>query len=453
MLDVEVLDTSDLGDRSYVAHDGTTAVVIDPQRDIDRVEKVLTERRLTCVAVLETHMHNDYVTGGLELARRSEADYVVNAADPVEFVREPIRDGEQLTFGRIRFTAMATPGHTVTHLSYFAEDLDEQSAPAVFTGGSLLYGSVGRTDLVDTERTDELTRAQFRSARRLGELPGHARVFPTHGFGSFCSSGSAAGGDASTIAEERERNDALTATDEDTFVETLIANLTAYPAYYAHMGARNLQGPGPIDLSAPEMVDAAQLRKRLEAREWVVDLRTRTAYASAHLEGSIGIELGNQFSTYLGWLMPWGSALTLIGESAEQVEDAQRQLVRIGIDRPDAAAIGSPNDLATSDDQVETYPRVGFAELAALSDADRSQLTVLDTRRDDERAQGGIEGSTHIPLHQLLDRIDEVPSGPLWIHCASGFRASIAASLLARAGHEVTHIDDDYAKSDELGLT
>ena len=348
---------------------------------------------------------------------------------------------------------MATPGLTVTHLSYFAEDLDEQSAPAVFTGGSLLYGSVGRTDLVDTERTDELTRAQFRSARRLGELPGHARVFPTHGFGSFCSSGSAAGGDASTIAEERERNDALTATDEDTFVETLIANLTAYPAYYAHMGARNLQGPGPIDLSAPEMVDAAQLRKRLEAREWVVDLRTRTAYASAHLEGSIGIELGNQFSTYLGWLMPWGSALTLIGESAEQVEDAQRQLVRIGIDRPDAAAIGSPNDLATSDDQVETYPRVGFAELAALSDADRSQLTVLDTRRDDERAQGGIEGSTHIPLHQLLDRIDEVPSGPLWIHCASGFRASIAASLLARAGHEVTHIDDDYAKSDELGLT
>ena len=452
MLDVEVLDTSDLGDRSYVAHDGTTAIVIDPQRDIDRVEKVLSERGLRCVAVLETHMHNDYVTGGLELARRAEADYVVNADDPVQFVHEPVRDGDVLTFGRIRVGVIATPGHTVTHLAYFAEDLDEQDAGAVFTGGSLLFGSVGRTDLVAVERTDELTRAQFHSARRLGDLPGEARVFPTHGFGSFCSSGSASGGDSSTIAEERERNDALLATDEDTFVETLIANLTAYPAYYAHMGARNLQGPGPIDLSPPEVLDAQQLRKRLDAREWVVDLRTRVAYASQHLEGSIGIELGNQFSTYLGWLMPWGGALTLIGESAEQVQDAQRQLVRIGIDRPDAAAIGAVTDLATSASEVESYPRVGFAELAGLPEAERSALTVLDTRRDDERAQGGIPGSVHIPLHALLSRLDEVPEGPLWIHCASGYRASIASSLLARAGHDVTHIDDDYAKTAELGL-
>ena len=450
MLQVEVLDTSELGDRSYVAHDETNAVVIDPQRDIDRVEQLLSERGLRCVAVLETHMHNDYVTGGLELATRTEADYVVNAADPVQFVAQGVRDGEQLSFGSLRITAIATPGHTDTHLAFYVEDNEGASDPAIFTGGSLLYGSVGRTDLVDVERTEELTRAQFHSAHRLAELPGEARVYPTHGFGSFCSSGSAAGGDSSTIAEERERNDALMATDENSFVETLIANLTAYPAYYAHMGPRNLQGPGPIDLSLPMTVDAEQLRKRIAADQWVVDLRTRTAYASAHLSGSVGIELGPQFSTYLGWLIPWDSPLTLIGESAEQVQAAQRQLVRIGIERPDAAAIGTTAELSTDPTELGTYDVATFADLAA---ADRDEFTVLDTRRDDERRAGAIPGSVHIPLHSLLTRLEEVPEGPLWVHCASGFRASIASSLLARDGHEVTLVNDDYSNAEELGLT
>ncbi len=450
MLHVEVLETSDLGDRSYVAHDGSVAVVVDPQRDLDRVESILEERDLRCVAVLETHIHNDYVTGGLELAKRAGADYVVNGEDPVEFERKPAQDGDVLTFGSMRVTAIATPGHTVTHLSYYVEDADGGEAPAVFTGGSLLFGSVGRTDLVEDVPTEDLTRAQFRSARRLAELPDEARVFPTHGFGSFCSSGSASGGDSSTIGAERERNDALTASDEDSFVETLIANLTAYPAYYAHMNARNLEGPGPVDLSLPELLDGDRLRKSLEAREWVVDLRTRTAYAGEHLDGSIGIELGPLFSTYLGWLIPWGTPLTLIGETKEQVQDAQRQLVRIGIDRPDAAAVGSPSDLSTGEGDVESYPVATFEDLAA---ADRSKLTVLDTRRDDERAGGAIEGSAHVPLHSLLNRLDEVPDGPLWVHCASGYRASIAASLLARVGHDVTLIDDDFDKAEELGLT
>ncbi len=194
MLHVEVLETSDLGDRSYVAHDGSVAVVVDPQRDLDRVESILEERDLRCVAVLETHIHNDYVTGGLELAKRAGADYVVNGEDPVEFERQPAKDGDVMTFGSMRVTAIATPGHTVTHLSYYVEDADGSEAPAVFTGGSLLFGSVGRTDLVEDVPTEDLTRAQFRSARRLAELPDEARVFPTHGFGSFCSSGSASGG-------------------------------------------------------------------------------------------------------------------------------------------------------------------------------------------------------------------------------------------------------------------
>jgi len=453
MLQVEVLETSELGDRSYVAHDGATAIVVDPQRDIDRVEQVLADRGLRCAAVLETHIHNDYVTGGAELARRAGADYLVSADDPVRFERVPVRDGDAREYGSLRVSVLHTPGHTDTHLSYLVEDAEGADPGAVFTGGSLLYGSVGRTDLVDPRRTEELTRAQFRSARRLGDLPGEVQVFPTHGFGSFCSSGAASGGESSTVAEERERNDALTTADEDTFVENLIANLTAYPAYYAHMAPLNLRGPGPADLSPPTAVDPAQLRKRIEAEEWVIDLRDRTAYAGRHLIGSVGLELDTQFSTYVGWLMPWGAPLTLIGETAEQVAAAQRQLTRIGIDRPDGAAVGTVDELAEGPGQLGSYDIARFEDLARLDGPEREELVVLDTRRDDERREGCVRGSVHIPIHELLDRLGELPRRPVWVHCATGFRASIAASLLARAGHDVTLLNDDYERAGELGLT
>jgi hydroxyacylglutathione hydrolase len=446
---VSIVETSELGDRSYIAHDGQSAIVVDPQRDLDRVESVLTALGLRCAVVLETHIHNDYVTGGLELSRRTGARYVVAAADAVEFERHPARDGEELRIGRMTIRVIATPGHTDTHLSY---RIDDGNGPAaLFTGGSLLYGSVGRTDLVDAGRTEELTRAQYHSARKLVELSADAdEVYPTHGFGSFCSSGSATGGSGSTVAQERARNDALTEDDEDAFVEHLIAGLTAYPSYYAHMGARNRQGPGPADLSPVAPVEPAELRARIEAGDWVVDLRTRTAFSTAHIEGTIGIELGRQFATYLGWLVPWGTPLTLVGESSEQIADAQRQLVRIGIDRPDGSAIGSPDELAEPD-RVHSYPRATFDRLAGAREDART--VVLDVRRPDERAAGSIPGSTHIPMHDLLDRLGEIPTGQVWVHCASGFRAAIAASLLDRAGFDVVLVDDDFTRAVELCLT
>ena len=452
MLTVEVIETSDLGDRSYIAHDGSTAVVVDPQRDIDRFEEVLEDRGLTCALVLETHIHNDYVTGGYELARRTGATYVVAAADDVSFDRRGVSDGDELIAGSVRVRVLATPGHTDTHVAYVV-DAGDDSAAAVFTGGSLLYGSVGRTDLIDPARTAELTRAQYRSARRLAaELPDGTEVYPTHGFGSFCSSGSASGGDSSTIGTERTTNDALTTPDEDAFVEKLIAGLTAYPAYYAHMGARNRQGPGPIDLSPPAPVDAGELRKQVASGGWVVDLRDRTAYAAEHLAGTIGIALGGQFSTYLGWLIPWGTPLTLIAESAEEVADAQRQLVRIGIDRPDGAAVGRPGELG-EDGELRSYPTMTFEDVTVQIRAGAVHNSdVLDVRRDDERAHGEIPGSLHVPLSDLLQRLSEVPDRRLWVHCASGFRASIAASLLDRAGHDVVLIDDEYDEAVQSGL-
>lgn len=176
----------------------------------------------------------------------------------------------------------------------------------------------------------------------------------------------------------------------------------------------------------------------------MVDLRSRTAFAAEHLAGTIGIGLGQHFATYLGWLIPWETPLTLVDETAAQVAEAQRQLVRIGIDRPNGAAVGSPKDLAT-DTELRSYPTATFTDLAQEADA-----IVLDVRQDDERAEGHIPGSTHVPLHALAEGLKELPDGRLWVHCASGYRASIAASLLDRAGRDVVLVDDDIEHARQL---
>src|SRR6266581_609929 len=242
MIEVLAVDTTTLGDRSYLAHDGDVALVVDPQRDMDRLTGLAAERGLRITHVAETHMHNDYVTGGLALSRAAGASYLVNAADPVGFDRTAVRDGDSL--------------------------------------------AVGAT-------------MQFNPALTAGE-----RVY----------------------------------------IETLLAGLDAWPAYYAHMGPANIAGPGGPDLSPPRRADAAEVGRRIEAGEWVVDLRDRVAFASGFVPGSFSFPLDGSFATYLGWAIPWGTPVTLLGETPAQVGQAQRELVRIGIDRPAAAATGQPQD-------------------------------------------------------------------------------------------------------------
>ena len=451
------IDTSSLGDRSYLAHDGQVAVVIDPQRDIDRVLDLAADAGVRITHVFETHIHNDYVTGGLALAQATGASYHVNAADDVAYDRAAIDAGDVVQVSAtMRVRAIATPGHTYTHLSYALEAPKDSEtdfeAVGVFTGGSLLFGSTGRPDLLGEEHTDDLVHQQFASAHRLAdELPEHTHVLPTHGFGSFCSAGSTGDTTASTIGAEKRQNPALTQ-DEERWVADTLAGLDAYPAYYAHMGLANSQGPGAPDLSAPESADKATLAARLADGEWVVDLRTRTAFASGHVSGSLNFGLDGQFATYLGWLIPWGTPLTLLGDSPEQVAEAQRELVRIGVDHLEGAATGSPEDW--TDKPLGAFDRATFADLVQVRH--HRQVAVLDVRRSSEYDNGHIDGAVNIPLHELLERVDQVPSGEVWIHCAGGYRASIGASVLAAHGVPVVAVDDsfdEHAASSGLTIT
>ncbi|SDP59969.1 Rhodanese-related sulfurtransferase [Pedococcus dokdonensis] len=442
------IDTPTLGDRSYLAHDGSVAVVIDPQRDIDRVLAVADEHGVAITHVFETHIHNDYVTGGLALAAATGAAYHVNAADQVAYERTPVRDGEVVEVSdRMRVRAIATPGHTYTHLSYALEAAptagDSFEPVGVFTGGSLLFGATGRPDLLGHEHTHELVHHQFTSAHRLAdELPEHTAVLPTHGFGSFCSAGSTGEATASTIGAELRQNPALTQRRERWVADTLAA-LDAYPAYYAHMGPANSAGPTEADLSAPQAADKATLAARIAEGEWVVDLRSRTAFATGHVTGTLNFGLDGQFATYLGWLIPWGTPLTLLGDSPGQVAEAQRELVRIGIDKLEGAATGRPEDW--TDAGLGSFERAVFADLSEVRHHRR--VAVLDVRRASEYADGHIDGATNLPLHELLTRIAEVPSGEVWVHCAGGYRASIAASVLAAHGLHVVAVDDSFAEN------
>jgi len=445
MIEIVTIDTESLGDRGYLVTDGSLALVIDPQRDFDRVLELAAARGAEITGVFETHLHNDYVTGGYALARATGAAYHVNAADQVTFERTPIADGDVIEVGAMRLRALATPGHTFTHLSYALED--GGTVIAVFTGGSLLYGSTGRTDLLGAEHRVELARAQHRSARRLArELPDGAAVCPTHGFGSFCSATQSAGM-SSTIGNEKRVNPALTLAEAE-FVDTMLAGLDAYPAYYAHMGAANAAGPAAPDLSPPRRADAAELRRRIDAGEWVVDLRSRRAFAAGHLRGALNFELGDSFATYLGWLIPWGTPLTLIGQTAADVAAAQRQLVRIGIDRPAAASAG-PAEVWSGGEPLASFEVAGFAELDRMRA--RGYIVVLDVRRNGEWAQSRVDGAVHIPLHELPARMDELsarmnglPGSEVWVHCQGGYRASVAASLLDAAGVPVVLVNDEF---------
>jgi hydroxyacylglutathione hydrolase len=447
MVEVLPIETPTLGDRSYLVHNGEVAAVIDPQRDTDRITALAGRNGVQITLVAETHIHNDYVSGGLALSRATGAAYLVNGADPVRFDRQPVGDGDVVQVGpAVRLRVVATPGHTFSHLSYVLEAGGEVAG--VFTGGSLLFGSTGRPDLLGPDNTQALARAQHASARRLAcELPDSVPVFPTHGFGSFCAATQAQAA-SSTIGREKRVNPVLTL-GEDAYVEALLAGLDAYPAYYAHMGPANLAGPGQADLSPPERADPAQIRRRIRAGEWVVDLRDRVAFAAGFVPGTFCFSLDGSFASYLGWVLPWGTPLTLLGETPQQVAQAQRELMRIGIDRPAAAAVGRPGQWSAG----QPLARLRLAKFGDLAAAGQENPVVLDVRRPLEWADGHVAGAVHIPFHELPRRAGEIPPGEVWVYCRTGYRSTVAASILAAAGRQVISIDDEFGNAEGAGMT
>ena len=436
-LTVRHLDTPTLGDRSYIAHDGSVAVIVDPQRDLDRVYALLEQEGVRPGLIVETHMHNDYVSGGLQLSREHGIPLLTSHEDPVAFDRTTVRDTEIVPVGTFAVQALHTPGHTFTHMSYALLDPDGH-AQGVFTGGSLLHGSTGRPDLLGQEHAPTLAALQYGSAHRLVDLlEDRVPIHPTHGFGSFCAA-TATCSDRSTIADEKRTNPALLLPEAEFIAQTL-AGLDVFPAYYRHMGPANLAGPGPIDLSPLTPVRPDEVARLAAQGAWVVDLRNRVAWAQGHVPQTISFGIEGSMATYLGWVYPYGDKLVLIGDSEAQVRDAQRELVRIGIERPDGAYIGTIPDLVET---PSTTPMVTFHD---VPDALDRGVVLLDVRRTHEFNAAHIDGALNIPLHEVTDRANEVPEErEVWVHCAGAYRAAAAIGLLERRGRTATLINEPF---------
>jgi hydroxyacylglutathione hydrolase len=418
-MQIEAIRTESLGDTSYVLAHGGHGLVIDPQRDVRRFLQVIERLEVDITHVVDTHVHNDYLSGTPALARQLGADLVMPAGSGTGFAFVPAFHLEELKGGgSIAIRPIHTPGHTPEHMSYLV--LIDGIPTAVFTGGSLLVGSAGRSDLLGDEFADSLARLQYLSVNRLAELPGDVEVLPTHGSGSFCTSSGSAGSGTSTIATEVSSNPVLAYPDADAFVTGELGGLVPYPDYYAFMAPINRRDPGVLESVEVPTVPATMI----DPDAWVIDVRPSDRYFAGHIPGSLSIEWGSSFAPWAGWLVPFGTPIHLVVDSLQDPVWAATELGRIGYE-----VAGATTDL----DGVELV-KGRTAGVAEAAEAIASGALVVDVRDPHERSVSHAEGTVHQYVPDLRDEIPGSDSEDVWLMCASGFRAAIAAGLVERAG-------------------
>ncbi len=432
-MDVDLLVTPGLGDNSFLLTSGDEAAAIDPQRDVARLLDAAVARGARIRYAIETHVHNDYVSGAAELRDATGAEIVGPARAGYAYAFRPLDDGDELGIGDIRLAAAATPGHTPEHTSYL---LRRNGDPvALFSGGSLIVGSAGRTDLLGPERTRELTRAQYRTMLRLRELPDEVSLLPTHGAGSFCSTGPPGDDRTSSLGRERRSNPALADLDEEAFLRQQLSGLVAYPDYYAHMAPINRAGPHVYgEVPIPPPLSPERVARLLATGAWLVDVRDGSTFAAAHLPASLNVPLEASFGSYVGWLVPFGSPIVLLVPDRGALVEAATQLFRIGYESLEGHLEGGLEAWIADGRGTASYPTVevdGLLDELARGDAG----DVVDVRQRIEWDAGHLEGSRHVFVGDLPDRLHDFDGETRSTFvCASGYRSSMAASLLDRAG-------------------
>ena len=428
-----------LGNSAYLVDLGDgRALAVDASRDLRALRAAAERRGLSVAYAADTHLHADFLSGAVQLAHDDGARVLASAAGRRAFPHLPLEDGDETDLGGLTLRALATPGHTDEHLSFLL--LDGKRGLGVFTGGSLIVDSAARTDLLGSERTEELARAQYRSLRRLAALPDATAVWPTHGAGSFCSAPPGAER-TSTIGAQKQANPLLAAPDEDTFVRRLLDGLGSYPAYFDRLAEANRRGPAVLT-SAPLLptLTTGQVKSLLADGGYVVDVRPAADYAGGHIPGSLSIPLRGQFATWLGWLLTDTAPLAFVASDDQDLSELVWQAYKIGYERLAGRLTGGMAAwLAAGNQQATT----------SFVTADRAEnRPYIDVRQEAEFAAGHVPGAVHIELGRLAAHAVDAPDGPV-VACGHGERAMTAASLLERAGHtDIAVLDGgpaDYA--------
>jgi len=412
-----------LGHSSHLVDLGDgTALVIDPARLPTAQRDYAAGAGLTIAFTADTHTHADYISGSPELAAGG-ATFLAPTDAQLARSYQGLRDGDVVTVGRYRLEAIAVPGHTPDHLAYLLHD---ESGPVVlFSGGSLMVGTVGRTDLLGDERREELARELYRALRdRILTLPDDLPVYPTHGAGSFCSA--PGGGERNTtIGQERTTNPLLAVSSEGEFVDRLLGGLGSFPAYFRRLPAVNQSGV-PIYETVPSLtpLTAAAVRELMDRGAVLVDVRAVTAFAAGHVPGSLSIELRPVFASWLGWLTEPEQPVVFVLDDDQDETDLVRQALTIGHDNLAGRLAGGLDAWLAAGLPVET---------TELVEPDAIDRPLLDIRQDNEFIAGHVPGAAHVELGALATAT--VAAGPVATMCGKTERAMTAASVLQRAGH------------------
>jgi len=434
-----------LGDASYLVAAGDAAVVVDPQRDVRPYLAAASELGVTITHAVETHVHNDYVSGGPELAALG-AELVAPKGSGITLPHRPVADGDEIAIGTggARIRAVSAPGHTHHHTAYLAIEAGGEVAAAM-TGGSIIIGGAGRTDLLGPDETTELTRLQWESAQRIAALLGDdAHLLPTHGAGSFCSSQDGGGQRRARLSEERPRNILLSSPDFESFRVLHLANPGPIPAYYQHMAGMNRSGPrlyGTPPL--PALLTPSQVASAQAGGTPLIDVRSRHDFTHAHVPGSISIEENDSTLAYVSWVTPFNAELVLITEDARQADRLTTDLLRIGYEQvtgylPFEAWHGEGRPVARMETVTVAQARDLYQHRA---------LPVFDVRFDSDRRDLPLPDSLRRPIDELPEWLPDVEDHEQLVICGGGARATTSGSLLLAAGHH-PHVLTDGGAAD-----
>nr|MBA2446776.1 MBL fold metallo-hydrolase [Chloroflexota bacterium] len=422
-----------LGHASYVIGSDRTreAAVVDPRRDIAVYGEAAQQAGLAIRYVLETHVHNDFLSGAKALAERFRAEHVASAEAGLRFSHRGVREGDELQLGELRIRVLFTPGHTPEHVSYVVIDTSRADAPVLaFTGGDLLVGSVGRTDLLGKELGAKLAPQLYDSLfGKLLRLEDYVEVLPTHGAGSLCGK-AISSKRTSTIGYERRFNPALQHTEKDDFVRFVLDGNPNIPAYYARMRPGNQAGPDGFEAPAPCALSVPDVQHALGHGAAVLDTRSPGAFCSGHIPGAYNVGRSPMLATWVGSLIPPDVSLVLVLERESDWNEVVTALGRVGYDRVLCYLKGGMSAWQEAGLALARVDEIDAAGLDRRRRTDRD-LQILDVRQQSEWEEGHIPGARHIPLHELPKRVGELDSRrPTAVICGSGYRSSIAGAVL-----------------------
>jgi hydroxyacylglutathione hydrolase len=449
-----------LGHASYLVGSEETgeALVLDPQRDVGAYFAAARAEGLRIRYGLDSHGHNDYLSGLTELAARQPITVLGSAAGNLGYDHRPVADGDRVEMGEVSIEVLHTPGHTPEHVSLLVTDRSASEEPALLlSGGALLVGDLARPDLLGSR--DDAERAARTFCRtiqtKILALPDHVEVFPTHVAGSLCG-GNIGSRLSTTVGYERRTNAVLAALDAtDDFVEDCIRleNLPAVPPYWKRMRGHNVAGvPALGVIGEPPALPPEAFAAALENGAVVLDTRAAEAFGAAHIPGALNVGLGSSFATWAGTVLPPGTAVLLVVDRPDDVWDVTWDLLRIGYDPPSGWLAGGMMAWRTAARPLAAIPQISVYELNRRLD-DRDGLAVLDVRQPAEWAEGHVPGATFVTGAELPGRLHDVPDAPVVATmCGSGYRSSVASSLLAAAGRPVVNVLGGMAAWNNAGL-